>query len=498
MISPEMYVKIRRLFYAEHWKIGTIASELGIHWDTVRSVIESDSFNDKQIHRTRMRVTDPYVDLIRQTLDEYPRLRATRIYEMVKARGYSGSVIQLRRVVRTLRPARREAFLRLQTLPGEQAQVDWACFGTMRIGRATRKLSCFVMTLSWSRAIWLEFFTNQSLENLLLGHVHAFNDFGGVPRHILYDNMASVVIERYGDGIRIHPRILELCAHYHFEARPCRPARGNEKGRVERAIQYIRHSFFAARSYSTLEDLNRQARLWRTDTAHQRRWRDDDSRIVRDVIDEERPLLVPLPVNQFETDHLSTVKSDKTIYVRYDLNDYSIPPSATGKLLTLAAGQDRIRLFDGTTEIASHQRSYDRHARIDDPRHIEELIEIKRKATGSTVVGRLRLAVPLIDAFFEAAFARGESIALLSRRLSSLFREYGGEELNAAITEALRRETPTASSVTYLLQQQQRARKRKLPPVDLSKHPHLAHLADLAVPNYSLERYDELAKHDDN
>ena len=445
MISPEMYVKIRRLFYAEHWKIGTIASELGIHWDTVRSVIESDSFNDKQIHRTRMRVTDPYVDLIRQTLDEYPRLRATRIYEMVKARGYSGSVIQLRRVVRTLRPVRREAFLRLQTLPGEQAQVDWACFGTMRIGRATRKLSCFVMTLSWSRAIWLEFFTNQSLENLLLGHVHAFNDFGGVPRHILYDNMASVVIERYGDGIRFHPRILELCAHYHFEARPCRPARGNEKGRVERAIQYIRHSFFAARSYSSLEDLNRQARLWRTETAHQRRWRDDDSRIVRDVIDEERPLLVPLPVNQFETDHLSTVKSDKTIYVR-----------------------------------------------------IEELIEIKRKATGSTVVGRLRLAVPLIDAFFEAAFARGESIALLSRRLSSLFREYGGEELNAAITEALRRETPTASSVTYLLQQQQRARKRKIPPVDLSKHPHLAHLADLAVPNYSLERYDELAKHDDN
>ena len=74
MISPEMYVKIRRLFYAEHWKIGTIASELGIHWDTVRSVIESDSFNDKQIHRTRMRVTDPYVDLIRQTLDQYPRL----------------------------------------------------------------------------------------------------------------------------------------------------------------------------------------------------------------------------------------------------------------------------------------------------------------------------------------------------------------------------------------------------------------------------------------
>ena len=93
--------------------------------------------------------------------------------------------------------------------------------------------------------------------------------------------MASVVRERLGDGIRFHPRLLELCAHYHFEARPCRPARGNEKGRVERAIQYIRHSFFAARSYSSVEDLNRQPRLWVTETANQRRWREGDSEIRR-------------------------------------------------------------------------------------------------------------------------------------------------------------------------------------------------------------------------
>ena len=497
MISPELTVRIRHLFFAEHWKIGTIAAELGIHWDTVRTAIESDRFNNKPDQSVRQRITDPYLELIRQTLDEHPRLRATRIYEMVKTRGYTGSIIQLRRVVRTLRPLRREAFLRLQTFPGEQAQVDWACFGTIRIGRATRRLSCFVMTLSWSRAIRLEFFTNQSLENLLVGHVNAFRELGGVPRHILYDNMASVVSERLGDGIRFHPRLLELCAHYHFEARPCRPARGNEKGRVERAIQYIRHSFFAARSYSSLEDLNRQAQLWVTETANQRRWREDDSRLVSEVIDEERMSLLRLPQHDFETDLVTMIRSDKTIYVRYDLNDYSIPPTEIGKQLTLIASQDRIRLLDGMSEIASHPRSYDRHARIDDPRHIEQLVEQKRKATGSTVVGRLRGVVPAIDAFIEAAFARGESISLLSRHLSGLFREYGAAELNAAIEEALRRQTPTVGSVNFILQQRQRAGKRQLPPVDLSKHPHLAHLADLAVTTHALEKYDELAKCND-
>ena len=131
--------------------------------------------------------------------------------------------------------------------------------------------------------------------------------------------------------------------------------------------------------------------------------------------------LLRLPQHDFETDLVTMIRSDKTIYVRYDLNDYSIPPTAVGKQLTLIASQDRIRLLDGMSEIASHPRSYDRHTRIDDPRHIGQLVEQKRKVTGSTVVGRLRSVVPAIDALIEAAFARGESISLLSRHLSGLF-----------------------------------------------------------------------------
>jgi transposase len=117
MISPETRVQIRRYFYAEHWKIGTIARELGVHPDTVRQAVESERF-----HRGMPlgpSLADPYLEFVRQTLDRHPRLTATRIYQMIRERGYSGSVVQLRRVVARLRPARPEPFLRLHMFPAE-------------------------------------------------------------------------------------------------------------------------------------------------------------------------------------------------------------------------------------------------------------------------------------------------------------------------------------------------------------------------------------------
>jgi len=147
-------------------------------------------------------LTDPYVEFIRQTLQQYPRLRATRLYHMIRDRGYTGSVVQLRRVVARLRPVSREAFLRLRTFPGEQGQVDWANFGEVAVGRARRRLSCFLITLSYSRALHLEFFFDQSMENFLRGHVHAFHAWSGQPRILLYDNLRSAVLERRGDQRR--------------------------------------------------------------------------------------------------------------------------------------------------------------------------------------------------------------------------------------------------------------------------------------------------------
>jgi len=264
MIADDVRARIRRLFYAEHWKVHTISRELGVHHDTVELALCLQRFANHRFGSSPQKL-DPYRRFITDTLGQYPRLTATRLFHMLLERGYEGSAGTLRRYVKRVRPLpRHEAFFRLTTLPGEQAQIDWASFGKTQIGRGQRSLSCFVMVLCWSRATFARFTLDQTLESFLRCHVHAFQAFGGVPRECLYDNLKSVVLERQGDLIRFHPQILQLAGHYHFAPKPVGVARGNEKGRVERAIQYVRSSFFSARTYADLADLNRQALEWMT------------------------------------------------------------------------------------------------------------------------------------------------------------------------------------------------------------------------------------------
>jgi transposase len=184
---------------------------------------------------------DPYLPFIRDTLAQYPRLRATRLFEMVKGRGYTGSVVQLRRAVRLIRPAATATvYRRLTTLAGEEAQVDWGSFGSIRIGHGMRPLSGFVMVLSFSRAIWALFTLDQTLESFLRGHVEAFAALPGVARTLVYDNLRSAVLERAGTAIRFHPRLLELAGHYHFAPRPCTPGRANEKAQASYCTPFCR------------------------------------------------------------------------------------------------------------------------------------------------------------------------------------------------------------------------------------------------------------------
>lgn len=475
MIAPETTAEIRRLHYAEHWKIGTIATELGLSWDTVRLALESDRFGRPRALRAFR--TDAYVGFIQATLERYPELRATRIYEMLRERGFTGKVRSVRRAVARLRPTARPAFLRLSLMPGEQAQVDWAHFGTVRVGRAERRLSCFVMVLSYSRALYLEFTFDQSLSSFLSAHVRAFSDLG-VARTLLYDNLRSAVLSRRGDSVHLHPRLLELSAHYHFQPRFCAVGRGNEKGRVERAIQYVRHSFFAARSFTGLEDFNRRALLWRDEVAHQRPWPGGDQLLVEQAWQEERPRLLPLPEHSAETDHVVTLHSQKTPYIRFDLNDYSIPPEAVGRQLTLVASGTTVRFLDGTTEIARHARSWDRHARVEDPAHIAALLKARKKAGGMTRLHALLASVPSAEAFLQAAVARGESDRTQADKLVRLAADYGGDLLERAVSEALLHGTANAASVTFLLQRLVRSQKKRPPlPVTISSRPELINLA---------------------
>jgi transposase len=491
MISGELRAKIRRLFFAEHWKVGTIAAELGVHHDTVHHAIESRSFL-APVLRARAEMLDPYRDFIHLTLEQHPHLRATRLHEMLQDRGYKGSVFPVRRFVARKRPSRHEAFLRLSVLPGEQAQVDWASFGSIVVGRAKRGLSCFLMVLSWSRALFARFYLDQTTESFLRGHLAAFEAFGGVPRTILYDNLKSAVLEREGELIRFHPRILELAGHYHFAPKPCAVARGNEKGRVERRVRDLREAFFAARSFRSIEDLNAQLDTW-TDRVQRARLvpSDLEKRIVKDALVEERARLLPLPEHSAPTDLVRAVASGKTPYIRFDRNDYSIPHTHVRKTLAVVASETVVRVLDGLSEIARHPRSYDAGQQLEDERHLAALTADKRKAREHRGRNRLFAVCPAAKAFLGEVALLGGHLGGTTSRLLRLLDLYGPVALEVAIKDAHERAAFRAESVAHVLDQRRRADGQK--PAMIIALPDDPRVRDQVVQSHRLDAYDNLA-----
>ena len=494
MITPAQRAEIRRLFYGEHWKVGTIAAQLGLHHETVRAAVERETSGFRR-GACRPSMLDPYLPFIRDTLAQYPSLRATRVYEMVRQRGYPGSVIQVRRLVRRLRPeTSRAVYRRVVTLAGESAQVDWGSFGKVRIGQGTRTVSGFVMVLGYSRAIAALFTLDQTLESFLRGHVAAFDALGGVARNLVYDNLRSAVLDRRGAAVQFHPRLLDLAGHYHFAPRPCTPGRGNEKGKIERQIQYLRHAYFAARPFRDIDDINAQFRRWRDEVAHRRRHPDQPDRSVADVWAEEKPRLLPLPANPFETDLVRAVRSGKTPYVRFDRNLYSIPHTHVRKPLTLLASATRIRILDGQNELANHHRTYNTGLTVEDPAHLEGLLAATRQANVHTTRDRLRAAVPATATLFERLAERGEALRPHATRLLALLDDYGPEELAKAVRVALERDALGAGSITHILETRRRQRGLE-PPLRLTL-PDRPGLRDLDVRSHDLESYDALGRHD--
>jgi transposase len=492
MIPEEARSRIRRLFFAEHWKVGTISAQLGVHHDAVRHAINAHSFLAPAM-RVRAELLDPYRDFIRATLERYPKLCSTRLLEMVQGRGYTGSVFPIRRFVARVRPnSRHEAFFRLSVLPGEQAQVDWASFGSITVGRAQRKLYLFIMVLAWSRAVFARFYVDQTTATFLAAHVAAFEVLGGVPRTILYDNLKSVVLERDGDLVRFHPRILEIAGHYHFAPKPCAVARGNEKGRVERRIRDIRESFFAARTFHSRDDLNAQLAAW-IDGVQRNRLvpGDPERRLVRDAHAEEKKRLLPLPEHRFSTDLVQPIASGNTPYVRFDRNDYSVPHTVVRKPLTIVASETTVRLLDGAAEVARHARSFDAGQQIEDEAHLRALAQQKRKAREHRGRNRLSAVCPAAHDFLSEVALHGGHLGGTTARLLRLLDTYGAPALDLALREAHGRGAFRAESVAHVLDQRHRAEgHRPAANVVLTDDPRVR---DQHVEPHRLEAYDDLA-----
>lgn len=489
MISQERTAEILRLFHAEKWPVGTIATQLGLHHTTVQRVLVQAGLAPKAVI-TRPSMVDPYLPFIAETLTKYPKLSASRVYQMVRERGYPGRSDHFRAIVARVRPRPpAEAFLRLRTLPGEQAQVDWAHFGKATIGRAARTLWAFVMVLSWSRAIFLRFYLSAAMPSFLRGHVDAFHFFTGVPRVLLYDNLKSAVLERIGQAIRFHPTLVELSAHYRYEPRPVAVARGNEKGRVERAIRYARDSFFAARTWSDVADLNRQAQEWSLGIALDRRWQDDDKRLVRDVFEEEKPRLLALPGAEFPTEERIDVDVGKTPYARFDLNDYSVPHDRVRRTLVVVATLDTVRVLDGLSTVATHVRSWDRGEQVEETEHIQKLVEQKSTARRHRGMQRLARAAPSTEVLLARAAERGSNLGSITSRLLRLLEVVSAAELEEAVAEAVAQDMPTLGAVRQILEQKRAALGK--PPAVLTRF-SAAKAADVVVKNHRLDSYDQI------
>jgi transposase len=487
-ISAELAARIERLYTVERWRVGTIARQLNVHRDTVRRVLREHEVVPPGTP-LRQSLVDPYRSFIGETLEKYPTLAASRLHDMVCERGYAGQASHFRYLVSTMRPRPpAEAYLRLRTLPGEQMQVDWAHFGHLQIGRARRPLMGFVMVLSYSRRVFLRFCLNAQMDSFLRGHVEAFAVFGGLARTALYDNLKSVVLERVGDAIRFNPEFLAFAKHYRFEPRPVAVARGNQKGRVERHIDFIRKSFFAAREFTDVADLNIQARAWCEGKALDRPWPQGDALSVRQAFAAEQPRLLELPATGYALGQRLEVAVAKTPYVRFDWNDYTVPHTHVRRTVSVLADEQRVRIFAGITEVANHPRSFDRHQMIEDPTHLEALVQYKRKARAHRGCDALAQVAPASTELLLMAAQRGHNLGSITATLLRLLDQYGAQSLQAGILDAIERDVPHPNAVRFALE---RARERsgRPPPLALALPEHVAR-RDAPMRTHSLASYD--------
>ncbi len=486
MIPRDLEARIVRLHYVEQWRITTIARAVGVHHGTVRRVLRGRGVELGELTR-RPSIADPYRPFIEEALGKYPKLPASRLYEMVKERGYPGAPDHFRSIVAQYRPKKAaEAFIRRTTLPGEEGQVDWGHFGTLEVPGGRRPLYAFVVVLSHSRHVFLRFFLDMKMGTFLHGHTLAFADFGGVPRALLYDNLKSVVLERKEDIIRFNPQLMDCAAHHRFEPRPCSVARGNEKGRVERGIRYIRSSFIPARSWASLDDLNDQAAQWCAEVADQRRWVQDRTLSVHEAWQQERPRLLPLPQAPYAAEDRLSVSIGKVPYARFDGNDYSVPHDRVCRRLTVLTDPTRVRVLDGAEVVAEHARRWGRGQTVEDPGHLDGLVDAKRRARRHKGLDRLAEAVPSCRALLKSAARAGHNLGSVVSTLLRLLDRYGAEVVEAAVVEALQAGVAHAAGVRQLVEQ----RVTTEPPTLGVRLSEAGRAKDAVVQPHSLKDYD--------
>lgn len=500
MITKEEENEIRILYENEGLTAGAIGTLLSRHRDTVIRVLGIQNFSADDRERTPRQRKPPFASLepfrcfLEEKLARYPEIKGSALFRMVKKRGYSGrSQGHFRRFIRQLRPVKQqEAFLRLAYLPGEQAQVDWGDFGYLPVNGGKRKIMAFIMTLSYSRAVFVHFYFEGKTSEFQNGFIRAFRFFSGVPRTILIDNLKSGVIERIGKIIRFNDRFMALAQHYRFEPFAANPCRGNEKGKVERNVRYVRENFFAGTEWRDIENLNEQVLEWCQTEAMERVWQRGDARLIRHVFSDEREKLLKLPECEFSQYDKALVSVGKIPYARYDTNDYSVPASCADKRVSVFASVSEILIMDEQlNEIARHCRCWGRHQTLINPMHTQEILEKKPGAAKHHGMNRLTASVPDAEEFVHQLALQGQHLGGSVNSLLKLLDTHGKSLLQQAVREVLSSGSVQLRALHFVMN---RIVSEKNLPVSLAPVTVPASVANLHFPHHDLSRYDQIAE----
>ena len=486
MIDYERYCNILHL-KEQQLRPAQIARKLGMDQRTIRRWLEEKGYHQR-LNRQNSSKLDPYKTQIVRWLESYPLSSAQILYRLRKM-GYEGGATILRSYVAKVRPPKTQAFLTLSFSPGECAQVDWGQFGTITVGSAQRRLSFFVMVLCYSRMMYVEFTVSQTMEHFLECHRNAFEYFGSVPGAVMVDNLKSAVIRRtVGTDPVFNPRYLDFAKHYGFKIRACGVRKGNEKGRVENAVGYIKKNFLIGLDANDFSVINPAAKLWLEQIANVRVHGTTQKKPI-ELFSEEKAAMTPLPPLPYDTASIRTVRVNNRFRIDCDGNKYSVPAHLAGLRLTLKAYTDRICIYKDNELVAKHARSYERNKDFEHPDHPWELLQQRRTAREQRLLLQFISLSPKSENYYQELTKRRMNPKHHIRQIVALSEIYGTEKVAQAIEDAFTYQAFSCEYIANILEQRQRI----IPPagaLHLTRRQDLLEL-DIAQPNLSIYDNEE-------
>ena len=455
MIDYETFCKIHDCHHRQGLTIAQTARALGLHRSTVAIWLVRARFTRRRSQPRRSKL-DPFKPSITRLLDTHP-YSAQQIFQRLCEEGYRGGVSILRDYVRRIRPPQRPVYLKLHFAPGECAQVDWGAFGSIAVGNTRRRLSFFVMVLAFSRQLYVEFTVSQTMEHFLACHEHAFTAFGGVPAKVMVDNLKSAVLQRLaGVAPVFNPRYLDFARHHGFAIEPCNVARGNEKGRVESGVGYVKKNLLNGLELTEFAAIQAAAQLWLDTIANVRIHGETQQRPI-DLLMQERPRLSPLNPHPYDIARTFTSVASSQFRITLDTNHYSVPVSYAHRKLTVKAYPDRICIYFDNQLIARHTRHYGRHQDIEDPDHAKALIVQRRRAGEQRLLMRFLALSPDAAAYYAGLEERRFNARHHLRKILALAEIYPVDLVARAISDGLAFEAFSAEHITNILETRTRA-----------------------------------------